>query len=273
MAKKDKFHSEAPGAVVEMLGEVIGDFHKGLDTTEFLVLFKHGGWNSKGKTVFGKAKVLGDDLRSTWGKDVILYLNADMWGMLSKPQKKYVLDHQLYTLNLKYDRHDNVKEANDGRPLLTSVPPDIEAYTEVVKRHGIIMEDVKRLARAMTETSQITLEDALKFENNENAAADFREKVKEPHEGITGTISQDGTATVVGDVLDMDAVVGGDGESEQEDVESTDDEEFEEEEINVDPEFLDDDGEPSEAEKEIESMESEVVREERERQEDDDLPM
>lgn len=190
MAKKEKFHSTAPQDVVDLLQEVIDEFHDDLGETNFLVLFKHGGWKSKGKTMLGKMQVLNDAFRRTMQKDVILYLNADMWAVLSKPQKKYVLDHQLYTLDLKYNRHDDVLEAADGRPMLTTVPHDIEGFVDVVKRHGIIMEDVKRLAKAMTESTQITLEDALKFEPNENAAAEFRDKVQqeEQREGIAYTI-------------------------------------------------------------------------------------
>ncbi|WP_201319080.1 putative metallopeptidase [Paenibacillus sp. EPM92] len=190
MAKKEKFHSTAPQNVVDLLEEVIGEHHKELAVSNFLVLFKHGGWKSKGKTVLGKVRVLSDDLRRTMNKDVILYLNADMWAILSQPQKKYVLDHNLYTLDLKYNRHGDILEAADGRPLLTTVPHDIEGFVDVVRRHGIIMEDVKRLARAMTETTQITLEDALKFEPNENAADEFRNKVAEaePRDGIKYTV-------------------------------------------------------------------------------------
>lgn len=191
-AKKEKFHSTAPLEVQELLDDVIDAFHDDLAESNFLVLFKHGGWQSKGKTVLGKVQVLSDAFRRTMNKDAIIYLNADMWALLSATQKKYVLDHQLYTLNLVYDRHDNVKEAADGRALLTTVPHDIEGFVDVVKRHGIIMEDVKRLARAMTETNQITLEDALKFEQNENAAEEFRNKIEqsEQKEGIVYTLDE-----------------------------------------------------------------------------------
>lgn len=197
-AKKEKFHSEVPQEVYDMLETVVEAHHDDLMDTEFLVLFKHGGWKSRGKTVFGKVQVLNDAFRRTMRKDVIIYLNADMWALLSKPQKNYVIDHQLYTLDLKYDRHDNVLEAPDGRPLLSTVPPDIEAYTDVVKRHGIVMEDVKRLAKAMTEMNQVTLEEVLKFEPNDNAAADFRNIVKEAeqHEGITYTLDGSGNIEV-----------------------------------------------------------------------------
>lgn len=196
--KKDKFHSVAPEEVTELLGEIVDEHHDALEATNFLVLMKHGGWKSKGKAVFAKMKVLGDDLRRVMQKDVILYLNADMWAVMSKPQRKYILDHALYTLDVATNRHGDVKEAADGRPLLTSVPPDIEAYTEVVKRHGIIMEDVKRLAKAMTEVQQMTLDDALQFSPNENAAKEFRDQVKAaealPGEVTNGEGERDGVS-------------------------------------------------------------------------------
>ncbi|WP_135553305.1 putative metallopeptidase [Paenibacillus cymbidii] len=158
--KRDKFHTEADRFVYERLGNVIADHHKDLSKTEFLILMKHGGWRSKGKTVFAKMKVLGDDFRRTLKKDVVLYLNADMWGILTAQQKNYVLDHQLYTLDTATDRHGSVKRAMDGRPMLTTVPHDFEGFREVVRRHGIVMDDIKNLMNTMVQAKQITIEEA-----------------------------------------------------------------------------------------------------------------
>lgn len=156
---KEKFHSEADDNTHNKLAEVINKHHSRLSRSRFLILLKHGGWESKGKTVFGKAKVLSDDLRRLLKKDVLLYLNADMWAMLAPAQKEYVLDHTLYTLDTKKDNDGYTKEAADGRPLLSTVPPDIEGFADVIRRHGVIMEDVKRLAKALTETNQLSFED------------------------------------------------------------------------------------------------------------------
>lgn len=205
MAKKEKFHSEAPDSVKDLLDQVVTKFHKGLDRTRFKILFKHGGWASKGKTMLGKMKIFGDDLRSTWGVDVILYLNADMWNRMSKPQRVYVLDDALYTLNLKYNRHGSELKAADGRPLLTTVSPDIDVFFDVVQRHGSVMEDVKRLGRALSESTQITLGDVLEIESTGNAD----QKEVEQHEGITGTINNDGTVN-----LDSDSPVLDNNQSE-----------------------------------------------------------
>jgi hypothetical protein len=167
-AKKDKFHSEAPDDVIVNLDNVIEKYHKELGDSNFLILFKHGGWKSKGKTVFGGVSILADAFRVTMEKDVILFLNADMWTRFSPPQKNYLLDHFMYQLDTTTDRHGSTKYAMDGRPSLTKVPHDIEAYIDVVKRHGVVMEDVKRLASAMKETNQITIEDVVKDEPKED---------------------------------------------------------------------------------------------------------
>ncbi|MDF2649630.1 MAG: hypothetical protein K0Q73_5435 [Paenibacillus sp.] len=184
-AKRDKFHTEAQD-VYELLEEVVDTHHEDLGNTVFLVLFKHGGWQSKGKHLFGKVQVLNDAFRRTMKKDAIMYLNADMWKQLSDPQRKGLLDHLLYGLDTATDRHDNVKEAADGRPLLTTRPHDFEGFVDVVKRHGPIMEDIKRLARALTETNQMTIDDV----------KPDQEPPKELREGIQGTINPDGTVVV-----------------------------------------------------------------------------
>ncbi|SFA90764.1 hypothetical protein SAMN05216312_102167 [Cohnella sp. OV330] len=186
--KPPKFHSEAPEAVYKFLEDVVGNLHDNLDGSEPLILFKHNGWKSKGKELFAKIKILGEDLRTAMGKDYILFLNKDLWEKMSEPQRRYVLDHQLSTIDITTDKHGDAKTANDGRAKLKSLPFDIEAYAPVIKRHGAIMEDVKRLALSLKETNQLTIEEA--------AAAVEADKPEEPREGIRGTIAQDGTVDV-----------------------------------------------------------------------------
>lgn len=194
MAKADKFHTEALDETYELLSDMIEDQHEHLRVSEILILMKHGGWKSKGKTVFSKFKVLGDDLRSTYDKDAILYLNADIWNRTTEPQRRFILDNALYSLDLKRNKHDEALEAADGRPLLKTVPPDIEAYVDVIKRHGTVTEDVKRLALAIKEVNvvQLTIEDAGRTEKPQ-------EKQQEPREGKRGTIHNDGTVDVEDD--------------------------------------------------------------------------
>lgn len=160
MAKAPKkFHSIAGKDVKDMLDEIIKEHHKELGRTNFLILFKHGGWESKGRRILGRAKVVGEDLRSTFGKDAIIYLNNDAWHYLSEAQRKYLLDHELYHLDVVKDKNYDTVELSDGRPKLTTVPHDLEDFVEIVKRHGIIMEDVKRLVRVLGDAKQITIDD------------------------------------------------------------------------------------------------------------------
>lgn len=86
--KEPKFHREADQAVYDLLNDMIKKHHPRFGDSEFLILMKHGGWKSKGKTQFGKFKVLGDGLRSSMDKDAILYLNAQMWNKMSEPQQR-----------------------------------------------------------------------------------------------------------------------------------------------------------------------------------------
>jgi hypothetical protein len=202
-----KFHSEAPEEVYELLTDVVGKLHSDLGDSEPLILFKHNGWKSKGKVVFAKIKILGDDLRTTMNKDFILFLNADFWKTLSDPQKLYILDHQLSTIDVTTDKHDDPKTAMDGRPKLKSLPHDIEAYAAVIKRHGAIMEDVKRLALSLKETNQLTIEDV--------AAAAEEKTPEEPREGVKGTINDDGTINLEDDPnqVKLEEVTGAAGEA------------------------------------------------------------
>jgi len=187
----DKFITDAPSAVNELLENIISKNHSHLADNEFLVIMKHGGWKSKGKTKFSGVSVLNDAIRMSMDKDAILYLNADMWNQMTEPQKRYVIDHALCTLDVKTDKHDDVLEAPDGRPLLKTLPPDIEAFFSVITRHGAVSGDVKRLALAIKEVNveQITLELAAEEQAKQEAQ-------QEPREGIKGMINPDGTIDI-----------------------------------------------------------------------------
>ncbi|MFC5528406.1 putative metallopeptidase [Cohnella yongneupensis] len=185
--KVEKFHSEAKEEVYELLDSVIENHHSDLGDTAFLILMKHGGWKSKGKPVLGKVQILNDAFRRSMKRDAIIYLNSDVWLSLSKPQRVYLLDHLMYSLDVATDRHSDVKTAADGRPLLTTSPHDFEGYADVVKRHGPIMQDIKRLLSGLRETNQLTIEEV---------AAGAEQPAVPPHEGITGTIDPDGTIQV-----------------------------------------------------------------------------
>lgn len=192
MAKAEKFHREGIKETYDLLEDMIQKHHHYFEDTNFLILMKHGGWKSKGKVLFGKIKVLGDDLRSTWDKDAILYLNAEMWGKMSEPQQRYVLDHALFALDTKADKDGNTLEATDGRPLLKTVPPDIEAFVEVIKRHGTTTQDVKRLALAIKEVNpdQMTIEDVV------GGKQQGGEQPKPPGNGVQVKRHPDGTVDV-----------------------------------------------------------------------------
>lgn len=185
---KEKFYSEAEEMVYELLDDVIAKYHDDFTESEFLIQMRHGGWKSKGRTIFANLKVLTDALRTALKKDAILTINADMWKKMSDPQKVYVLDEALYGLDLKEDRHGDTKEAADGRPLLTTVSPDIQGFVEVMKRHGAVTADVKRLASALAEMNQLSFDDIEKQEVKQ---------IEPVHEGVTTKVNADGTAEVV----------------------------------------------------------------------------
>ncbi len=188
MAAAEKFHSEAEKGIYELLEKLVEDQRSDLEDVRFIILMKHGGWKSKGKIVFGKVKPLSDDMRFTMKKDALVYLNADQWKAMSDKQRLYVLESTLHSLVPKYDKHGDMKSGNDGFPALTTTPYDIEGYADVIRRHGPVMEEVRRLAKALTETNQMTIDDV--------AEQDESEALPEAHEGITGKINQDGTVEV-----------------------------------------------------------------------------
>lgn len=189
--KTEKFHTEAEEAVYELLQDVVEKHHDHFEDPRYLILFKHGGWTSKGRTVFAKFKVLGDDLRRTLKKEAILYLNCDAWRKMSEPQQRYFLDEALYGLDFKTSAKGEQLMHADGYPLLKSVPPDVEAYIDVIRRHGPIAEDVKRLLKGLQDVSQMSIEDVKE------------ESPAPPHDGVKVTVDQSGVVQEVEDKNQM----------------------------------------------------------------------
>lgn len=190
-ATTEKFHSEAEADVYELLHDVIEKHHDHHEDPHFLILFKHGGWKSKGRPVFAKFKVLGDDLRRTLKKDAILYLNCDAWRKMTEPQQRYFLDEALYGLEFKSNAQGEILYHADGRPLLKTVPPDVEAYIDVIRRHGPIAESVKTLLRGLKDVSQMSIEDVQP------------EPQAQPREGVKVTVDSGGVVTEVEDKNQM----------------------------------------------------------------------
>ncbi|MGO4375286.1 putative metallopeptidase [Paenibacillus sp. MCAF20] len=166
---------------------MIEKHHDHFEEPQFLILFKHGGFTSKGRTLFAKFKVLADDMRRTLRKDAVLYLNCDAWRKMAEPQKLYFLDEALFGLDFKTNAKGDTLIHADGRPLLKTVPPDVEAYIDVIKRHGPIAADVKRLLLGLKEVGQMTIEDIKE------------EPPAQPHEGVRVTVGQDGVVESVDD--------------------------------------------------------------------------
>ncbi len=170
-----KFHTIAGLEVHNLLNDIIKEHHKELGRSNFLILFKHGGWESKGRRILGKVKVFSEDMRSTFGKDAAITINKDAWDYFTDAQKRYLLDHELYHLDIVQDKNFDTVELPDGRPKLTTVPHDLEDFVAIVKRHGIIMEDMKRLVRALDDAKQVTIDDVTEEQGQLLAQAEEEE--------------------------------------------------------------------------------------------------
>lgn len=212
---KDKFHTEATSETNALLKDMIQKHHPHLRDNEFLIMMKHGGWKSKGKTKFSGVSVLNEAIRMVMEYDAILYLNADMWNQMADPQKRYVLDHALFGLDVKKDKNKDVIEADDGRPLLKTLPPDIEAFYAVITRHGAVSEDVKRLALAIKEVNveQITLETADVSEEQEQDGqqgpktdAEGNILISDPNQAKIPLDEQDAAASIIATTQDGEKV-------------------------------------------------------------------
>lgn len=72
----------------------------------------------------------------------VIELAEDLWGLMMKPQKIALLDHQLS--HCDFDTNDN-----DGSRRLFLAQHDVEDFTSVVRRHGLWQRGLKKFAQAV----------------------------------------------------------------------------------------------------------------------------
>lgn len=146
----------------KLMEEILPKQHDHLKETNIRILLRTGNnWQSKGREVLGRAKILPDDVRRAFATDAFIVLNQYQWDeVLNEQQKRYLIDHELTHLDVAYDGED-VKYLDDGRPKLTLRVHDVEDFSDVIQRHGLIMEDTKRLVKAMASAEQMSMDEYL----------------------------------------------------------------------------------------------------------------
>ncbi len=102
-----------------------------------------------GKMVLGKAKKTSDLEREFKEYDAVVFLNSDTWDTLTEAQWLALIDHELCHLTVDKDENGKPKEDENGRPCVRLRRHDLEEFRDVVRRHGMYLDDIREFVMAL----------------------------------------------------------------------------------------------------------------------------
>lgn len=129
--------------VEEIARELIPEIHSHLVNTQIEYVFRSQATKKNGKPVLGKARVIGGldaylAKAPDGAKFFVVEIAADFWKGLKPEQQKALVDHEL--------AHCWVNE-DTGK--LQILPHDLEEFADIVRRHGLVGEDIRHFSKAI----------------------------------------------------------------------------------------------------------------------------
>lgn len=163
-----------PASEVRRIAEwLIPQHHPDLDQVRIEYVFRSEAAKSRGKQIWGKARkvtglnaylatltgfagalaemaeldatvsINGTTLPSDTAKAepfFVLEIAEDVWAQLDGSQRTALVDHELCHFAVGHD--------DDGQPVLSTRPHDLEEFRSIVERHGLWRPDVELMARS-----------------------------------------------------------------------------------------------------------------------------
>jgi hypothetical protein len=154
-----KTYDPAPQDVHTRLAALIEKFHPDLKTSTARIdlLFV---WAEEGQTPLqchgypaqAVVRIIGDKDRVAGRGDAEIVIDRENYQMLSEAEKDALLDHELYHLIVKKDRHGIIQVDDHRRPKMKMRRHDHEFgwFDEIARRHGEHSAEIQQ-ARAFSE--------------------------------------------------------------------------------------------------------------------------
>lgn len=80
--------------------------------------------------------------------DFVMTLDHSFWTQATPEQRLALVDHELTHGTIAKDKHGELRFGDDGRPVWTIRPHDIEEFDSIVERHGEWLPDITRFLTA-----------------------------------------------------------------------------------------------------------------------------
>lgn len=140
--------SFATGEVLQYVNVIKREFHPTLRNSRITVLWRED-------VDFGHialAQVIPPVYRFLTNCDAVVFVHKPRWtGGLTEKDKFYYIDHALEGIDV------TDKYMDDSRPKLCTVQPEKIGHASVIKRHGIVTQEVKAFAHAISAQEQVNL--------------------------------------------------------------------------------------------------------------------
>lgn len=139
----------------EILHDLIEKHHVDLFDAKIALAWRIG-WteDADGNLKLGQTKKGSDLDRELHGYDFVILLNHEVFEIFSDAAKRYVIDHELCHCRAVFDEDGTQKTDERGRPVFRIRKHDIEEFTEIVERHGLITNKVRDFARVVLEAKK-----------------------------------------------------------------------------------------------------------------------
>ncbi len=180
-----RVEGEGPGPyrlapkVQEAAREVIARYHPHLQEARIAYLFRQGSWISRGRTVYGKARIAPALWRFISGIDLVLVLHEETWQNLSRKGRKALLDHQLSHFTApSTDKQGNLRWG--------IAEQDIREFSQVIQRHGICIHGSRALQELARQHTLEALQDSLNAEESLGGEYDEEEIDDQTDGPVTG---------------------------------------------------------------------------------------
>jgi hypothetical protein len=162
----DKGRPGPQRAVYRILDELVAEHHQHLDEMSVVILWKFG-WKADedGRMKVAEAKRTNDtdrELRHD-GRDVVVYLNHGVFnnGRFTEHQMRFWLDHALTGIAPKYDSEGEHVVNEKGDTIFRTRKPDVQVFSEVVARHGILIDELVTLRNVFDNPTNRERDDSL----------------------------------------------------------------------------------------------------------------
>ncbi len=130
-------YEKASEELINSAERIIDKSHTGRDLENARIgfLFRQGDAPiSKGKTVYGKAKIPPAELSAYADLDFIIWISEEMWNKSDKKRRAWMIDHELCHLDYT-DEEAAIRHH------------DFEEFSQIIERHGLINPDIFNAAR------------------------------------------------------------------------------------------------------------------------------